>query len=131
MAAVRSPGSGQDDDRGIHGVPLRTEVLSGPAGAPAVCVVCGEIDISNVHELRDGLDEAARAAQAVVVDLSGVTFMASAGVRALVDARVDGRRPMAIVTGPGVATVLRICGMPSIVPCLTDRAAALEACRVR
>jgi hypothetical protein len=36
---------------------------------------------------------------------------------------------MAIVTGPGVATVLRICGMPSIVPCVTDRAAAVEACR--
>jgi anti-anti-sigma factor len=114
---------------GIHAVPLLTEVLSGPADAPAVCVVRGEIDISNVHELRDRLDEAVRAARALVVDLSAVTFMASAGVRALVDARTVGRLPMAIVTGPGVATVLRICGMPSIVPCVTDRAAAVEACR--
>jgi anti-sigma B factor antagonist len=114
---------------GIHAVPSLTEVLSGPAGAPAVCVVRGEIDISNVDELRTGLEEAAASAAGVVVDLSGVTFMASAGVRALVDARVNGDRPMAIVTGPGVATVLRICGMPSIVPCVGDRASAVEACR--
>lgn len=115
---------------GIHAVPSVTEVLSGPAGAPAVCVVRGEIDISNVDELRTGLEQAASAAGAVVVDLSAVTFMASAGVRALVDARADGDRPMAIVTGPGVATVLRICGIPSVVPCLTDRASAVEACRI-
>lgn len=115
---------------GIHAVPSLTEVLSGPAGAPAVCVVRGEIDISNVDELRTGLAEAASAADAVVVDLSAVTFMASAGVRALVDARMTGGRPMAIVTGPGVATVLRICGMPSIVPCVADRGSAVWACRI-
>jgi anti-sigma B factor antagonist len=113
----------------VETVSSLTEIERPATGAPAVCVVRGEIDISNIDEFRAGLHDAFRDAEAVVVDLSAVTFMASAGVRALVEAGADPGRRMTIVTGPGVATVLRICGMATLVPCLADRDAAERACR--
>jgi anti-anti-sigma factor len=106
-----------------------TEIVRPTLDEPAVCVVRGEVDISNVAELRAGLAAAFAACPAVVVDLTDVEFMASAGVRALVDAGTRPGHRMAIVVGPGVATVLRICGMTRIVPCVEDRAAAERVCR--
>lgn len=110
-------------------VPSLTEIVPPVLDHPPVCVVRGEIDISNAAEFRAGLAAAFAQASAVVVDLSEVVFMASAGVRVLVDAGADPRRRMAIVVGPGVATILRICGMAGVVPCVADRATAERACR--
>jgi anti-anti-sigma factor len=110
-------------------VPSLTEIVRPTLDDPAVCVVRGEVDISNVAELRAGLAAAFDASPAVVVDLADVAFMASAGVRALVEAGTRPGRRMAIVVGPGVATILRICGMARIVPCAEDRAGAERACR--
>lgn len=96
-----------------------------------VCEVRGEIDVSNVADLHAGLAHAFASGRAVVVDLSLVHFFASAGIRALFDACADHLpdRPMTVVTGPGVRTILRICGLSSVAPCLPDREAALAACR--
>jgi anti-sigma B factor antagonist len=100
-------------------------------GRPALCVVRGEIDLSNVADLRAGLEEAFASCPTVVADLSGVTFLASTGVRALVDACLDGSagaRVLSLVTGPRVATVLRICGVSAVASCHPDRASAAHAC---
>lgn len=110
-------------------MPSLTEIVRPTLDDPAVCVVRGEVDISNVAELHAGLAAAFAASPTVVVDLAEVAFMASAGVRALVDAGTRPGHRMAIVVGPGVATILRICGMARIVPCVADRAAAERACR--
>lgn len=113
-------------------VPLHTVRVGDPdADDVVVCEVRGEIDVSNVSELHIGLEHAFAHGRAVVVDLSLVHFFASAGIRALFDACADHvpDHPMAVVTGPGVRTILRICGLESVAPCLPDREAALHACR--
>lgn len=123
--AVRSAGVPSARDAKAEPVSSLTEIVRPAFDDPVVCVVRGEVDISNVAELRAGLDAAFAESPSVVVDLSGVRFLASAGVRSLVEAGVNaaGRR-MVIVTGPGVSTILRICGIASLVPCVPDRAAA-------
>lgn len=108
--------------------PSMIEIMGGAGGMPVVCAVRGEIDISNVDELRAGLADAAGRGPVVVVDLSAVTFLASVGVRALLDGGAgDGR--IVLVTGPQVLTVLRICGLDRVVGCHPDRAAAEQAGR--
>jgi anti-sigma B factor antagonist len=117
------------DDR-THSDSVRL-VPDDPAGV-VVCVVRGEIDVSNVGELEAGLAATIDRGPAVVVDLSEVTFFASAGIRALFDACGDRRgRPIAVVTGPGVRTVFRICGIAAVVPCHAERDAAVASCRTR
>jgi anti-sigma B factor antagonist len=96
---------------------------------PAVCAVRGEIDISNVDSLRAALADAYRQWPTLVVDLGEVTFFASAGIRALLDARVGHQdRTMTIVTGRAVEAILRICGMASVASCHQDRESAVRAC---
>lgn len=88
----------------------------------------GEVDISNVHLLRVSVDEAFSAGRAVVVDLSGVTYFASAGVRVLFEARIgNAHRVLTIVTGRGVDTILRISGMTSVASCHADLDSAVRA----
>lgn len=105
-------------------------VLAQGADEPLLCAVHGEIDISNVDELSNGLAEAYRQGPVVVADLSRVTFFASAGVRALFDACLveSPGRILGVVTGPGVDTILRICGMSAAALCRPDREAANRAC---
>jgi anti-anti-sigma factor len=55
--------------------------------APALVTVTGEVDASNAAEFCVALLDAARAARPPLeVDLAGVTFMDSTGVRAIEDA---------------------------------------------
>ncbi|WP_300008602.1 STAS domain-containing protein [Pseudonocardia sp.] len=105
------------------------EIIAATASSPAVCSVRGEIDISNVDTLRAALAEAFRRWPSLVVDLGEVTFFASAGIRALLDARTGhADRTMTIVTGRAVETILRICGMASVASCHPDRESAAHAC---
>ncbi len=48
-------------------------------------VVSGEVDLANVHQLRAALD-AVEEGTPLVLDVAGVTFMDSAGLRELLDA---------------------------------------------
>jgi anti-anti-sigma factor len=53
-----------------------------------ICRVTGEVDISNADELSDHALEALKAnGTPLVIDFSGVTFMDSSGLRALVAIR--------------------------------------------
>lgn len=101
----------------------------GPAGV-VVCEVGGEIDLGNVADLQAGLAAALDDARAVVVDLSEVTFFASVGIRALFDAcaRCRPDQAFAVVTGPGVTTIFRICGAAAVVSCHSHRDAAVRSC---
>jgi anti-anti-sigma factor len=54
-------------------------------GDGAVLEVSGEVDLATVEQFRTALLDAQRS-ERVVVDLSGVTFMDSAGINALVGA---------------------------------------------
>ena len=69
------------------GLPLDTEV-SRPRPGTVLLEVDGEIDTATAPRLQAGLDEALDAADAegsrVVVDLTGVTFLASSGLAVLI-----------------------------------------------
>jgi anti-sigma B factor antagonist len=64
-----------------------------PSEGPAVVIdVQGELDLLNASELRARIDVEIVSAQAVVVDLTKVTFVDSTGLGALIAARNDARR---------------------------------------
>ena len=56
-------------------------------GAAMVIYVRGELDIATCEELRDAIEPHLGPAQAVVLDLAGVTFMDSSSLPVLVQAR--------------------------------------------
>lgn len=71
-------------------------------GATVTVVVGGEIDISTVDQLAAEIDAAARhGAGSMIVDLSDVTFIDSAGISALLKGRrdADGHGQIYQVTG--------------------------------
>jgi len=87
-------------------------ITVGRTGAAGVLTVSGEIDFTSGPLLRAALDEviddpAAKTLEAVVVDLSAVTFLGSAGLAVLVDAHDHAtRRGLAlrvVIDGPGSA----------------------------
>ena len=83
----------------------------------------GELDLSNVEELGDALWGELRAGSSVVVDLSGLGFMDSQGLRLFVQlalhAEQRGLGPVVLVNpSPAVRRILDISlphGMPGLV----------------
>lgn len=74
------------------------------SGGVAVVALKGELDISSVGRVEDDIRQVEPTAQkALVLDLRGLTFMDSSGLRLVLEAdmraRRDGRR-FAIVPGP-------------------------------
>ena len=73
------------------------------AGGAVVVVPMGEIDLATVDLLQAEIDVAATESKAVVLDLRGVTFMDSAGLRLVVHSTraLEGEGgTLAIVRGP-------------------------------
>jgi len=58
---------------------------------PVVVRLAGEIDVQTAGQLRETLDELSRGLHDVVLDMSGVEFMDSAGLGLLLSARKRGR----------------------------------------
>jgi anti-sigma B factor antagonist len=79
-------------------------VDSGSDGAMVRVVLEGELDLASVMVFEDALQRVeADHPEAILIDLSGLTFMDSSGLRALVmaDERARaGKRRLAIVPGP-------------------------------
>jgi anti-sigma B factor antagonist len=98
-----------NDERSNRGMVTITPVQTGPV---SVLTVSGEIDIASGPRLRAALDEildapGSAAVTGVVLDLSAVTFLGSAGLALLVDAHDHAtQRGIAlkiVVDGPGSA----------------------------
>jgi anti-sigma B factor antagonist len=102
------------------------------SGQTAVITAAGEIDLTNAEYLRDALLSALNAgATGLVVDLTGATFLDSAGVTALVRAsRRAGASDAALrlaVTAPAVLRVLNLVGIDQLVPVFPSVAAAVAS----
>ena len=86
-----------------------------PAGA-AVLRVSGELDLATASRFEEAVASAAPATH-IVIDLSGCTFLDSAGMRSLVnasrDARPEGRVDL-VTTDPGILRVLEITGVDTV-----------------
>jgi len=84
------------------------------AGATVVTVV-GEVDLDTAPELDFRIARAADRADSLVIDLSGVTFFASAGLACLLTAQGQGHRPH-LVPSPAVAKVLTLSDLEDFLP---------------
>ena len=97
---------------GLRGPPVSGVERIGDA---VVVRLSGELDLYNAHEVRNVLvDEAARAPERVVVDLSGVEFIDSTALGVLIEARTKlANRRAFLLAAPAVETrrALEISGL--------------------
>ena len=116
------------------GLPLDTEV-SRPRPGTVLLEVDGEIDTATAARLQAGLDEALDAAHAegsgVVVDLTGVTFLASSGLAVLIGGarRVTalGGRLRLVAASRSVTRPLQVTGADALFDTYDEVASALAA----
>jgi anti-sigma B factor antagonist len=80
------------------------------ADGTSVVTAVGEIDMSNADRFRDALGQAAADGGPLVVDLTGVEYLDSAGVHALF-AFTPG---LALIASPLLAPVLTISGLADV-----------------
>lgn len=118
---------------------MELSVAQGADGAPSVVTVSGEVDVHSAPQLRDGLisvlaggdNTASAAANAVVVDLTGVSFLDSTGLGALVAARtLAGERGVALrlaCTSQRIVKLFTITGLDGVFEIHDSLAAALAA----
>jgi anti-sigma B factor antagonist len=118
------------------GLPLDTQV-SRPCPGTVVLAVDGEIDTLTAARLQAGLDEAVDTAaaegSAVVVDLSGVTFLASSGLAVLIGgarrlAELGGRLGL-VAASRAVTRPLQVTGADALFDVHDDVASAVAATR--
>ena len=116
------------------GLPLDT-VVSRPRPGTVLLEVDGEIDTLTAPRLEAGLDAALYAAgtgdTTVVVDLSGVTFLASSGLAVLIGgarrARASGGRLHLVAASRAVTRPLEVTGADALFDVHGDVASALAA----
>jgi anti-anti-sigma factor len=103
------------------------------AGIP-ILQVAGEIDMRTAPDLRVRVDQTTASAEFLVLDLTGVEFLASAGLSILVElarqARETGLRWGVVATGRAVLRPIEAVGLLSVIPvypAVTDAVAGINA----
>lgn len=116
-----------------HDPNLRAEVQSWRVGALRVLRLAGELDALTVPAVRARLDEALATfgEPALIVDLTRVTFIASAGIGALVQLRAEAaaRRDRLIVVLPLEGRARRLFELTRMVDHFDTRPTLHEAVR--
>ncbi len=108
------------------------EITDELAAGHLIVAVVGEVDVATAPSLRTRLEQAVDDAEgALVVDLSGVTFIDSTalGVLIAVQRRSDDRGlPMRLVVAePRILKIFEITGLTDTFSIVPDRAGALGA----
>ncbi len=93
-----------------------------------VVAVRGEIDIVSVPELQSALEKAGREGASLVADLSGVGFMGSAGLSALLVA-AEAAKPerLRVVASSAVRRPIEVTGLDKVLEVFDTLDAALAA----
>ena len=100
-----------------------------------VAVVTGEVDMSNAATVRQQIAESVTPDDdAVIVDLSELSFIDSAGLHSLIElgTALDERRQKLLLCLPPGSTIRRaieIIGLPHAVSVYSERSEAMEAVR--
>lgn len=84
------------------------------AEQPPVVTASGEIDLANADEFLDVLNRAAEGSQAIVVDLSTVSYCDSAAVRALFAVAANTKLGLIVPAQGPIMTLLRISGLDRV-----------------
>ena len=112
--------------------PTRFDVGRHQAGRAVVLTVAGEVDMLTAPKLTEAI-QAALAAQpeALVIDLSKVEFLASAGMTALVTAQAEVVPPTrfaVVADGPATSRPIKLMGIDSVLPLYSTLDSALSDC---
>ena len=91
--------------------PFTTSLGEAPDGG-RVLTLTGEIDLTNVEELRTALDLATRGVRPVTVDLTRVEYLDSSGLTSLF--AYTGDHELRIVASSLLARVLRVSGLTQV-----------------
>jgi anti-sigma B factor antagonist len=100
-----------------------------------IAVLAGEVDMSNAATVRQQVAESVTSDEdALIVDLSDLAFMDSAGLHALIELStvLHERRRQLLLCVPldsPIARAIDIIGLPSAVSVHSGRAEAMEAAR--
>ncbi|MBY3985738.1 STAS domain-containing protein [Rhodococcus fascians] len=93
--------------------------------------VNGEVDLATASDLAHHIEAAVAAAPtAVIVDMSGVSFLASVGMSVLIAARRKACCSTSLVvvaSGPSTGRPMHLVGLDAAVPIFTDVRSALES----
>jgi anti-anti-sigma factor len=92
-----------------------------------VVSICGEIDVSNVEQVTDHAVCSALAGDALLLDMTDVTFFGAHGLSMLVtieDVSCLSGLPWALVTSPAVERVLYLSGQAGALPVMSSVCAA-------
>jgi anti-anti-sigma factor len=105
---------------------------SGRDGDEHVLRLSGELDLSSYELLNAELRRVeATDVSRIVIDLSGLTFLDSVGIRLLVEAdarsRADGSRLQLIPGGDQVQRILQLCGLEETLPFVSENGLAGSA----
>lgn len=101
------------------------------SGDVARVVLTGRLDFASAQAIDGPLNAVAASNQFMVIDLSGVEFMASLGLRTLIKCaktinRKQGRLAL-LSPRPIVAEIIQISGIEDIIPVFQSEAEALAA----
>jgi anti-sigma B factor antagonist len=118
---------GQDSDAELPRLRLHHQ----EARAAVVVAVAGDVDMNTVPELEEQLVEATRADVPLVLDLTGVTFLDSTGLSALVRCYERGQRDgtgfRVVVATRTVSRPLTLTALDSLLDVYPTLEAALAA----
>lgn len=113
----------------------RLQLSIDPAGSGGIAVIeaVGEVDLGNSDDLTESVKAAGAGGGAVVLDMSGVTFMDSSGLKAMLVATRDLGAGLAVVVTPGssVERLVELAGVSDRIPNFASRGDALGALRAR
>jgi anti-sigma B factor antagonist len=110
---------------------METSVSSRPEKEACIVTVGGEVDLYSSPALKTSLIEADGVGwRLVIVDLSGVSFIDSAGLGVLVGAlrraREDGGELALVCDSEGILKILRLTGLDRVFPLAATVDKALE-----
>jgi anti-sigma B factor antagonist len=109
-------------------MPIAIEDLPGNVTRVALS---GRIDIAGAQAIDMPMSVVAGSKRAVVIDMSGVDFMASMGLRHLVVCAKSifskGGRVVLLAPQPAVEEVIRVSGIDQLIPIHAEEAAAVAA----
>ena len=118
-------------DAATGGSASTCEVTEKWVGEVAVVAAVGVVDMLTAPQLEDALRTAvANKPEGLVVDLTDVEFLASAGMGVLVaahDAKDEGTRFCVVADGPATSRPLKLVGIADIVPLYATLDEALAA----
>lgn len=111
---------------------LLARVVEEPGEELSIATVEGEVDASNAGEVGDRLRKAVtNHSTTLVVDLSGTTYIDSAGINMLYELNSElehrqQRMRLVVPASSPIARMLSIAGLDTVVPVHETRAEALE-----